>query len=537
MFSDFSWVADPTAWGGLGTLVLLEIVLGVDNLVFISILSSRLPPAERKQAFTIGLSLALVMRLVLLSTIAWIIGLTEPWFTLWGKAFSARDVILVVGGFFLLLKGTMELHERLEGPRPNEAKEENHAVFWQVITQIVVLDAIFSLDSVITSVGMVKELSVMMLAVIAAMLVMLLASRPLTQFVERHPTVIILCLGFLLMIGLSLILDGLGFHIPKGYLYAAIGFSIFVEGFNQLALRNRRNRITTRGFRESAARAVLELLGGGLPEHGNADLDMAALSRSDHRNKVFGPEERAIVARVIRFGGRTARYIMTPRHRIQCLDKNDPPENMLAVADAATHSYLPLICGETDEVIGVVDLRRLLLQYRETGKLDPEQAVIQAPMVFEHTSLPDLLDEFRKCPAPVAVILDEYGTAVGIVTPLDILSAIAGHMGEAAFDPDSLRRSDNSWILPGRLALDEVFHSLDITPDEELSSATPAGLLLERFGHIPVVGESLNCFGYHWEVVQMDGLRIEQIRVSRLPLKSEEPAFPENIAVQGCASL
>lgn len=537
MFSDFSWVADPTAWGGLGTLVLLEIVLGVDNLVFISILSSRLPPAERKQAFTIGLSLALVMRLVLLSTIAWIIGLTEPWFTLWGKAFSARDVILVVGGFFLLLKGTMELHERLEGPRPNEAKEENHAVFWQVITQIVVLDAIFSLDSVITSVGMVKELSVMMLAVIAAMLVMLLASRPLTQFVERHPTVIILCLGFLLMIGLSLILDGLGFHIPKGYLYAAIGFSIFVEGFNQLALRNRRNRITTRGLRESAARAVLELLGGGLPEHGNADLDMAALSRSDHRNKVFGPEERAIVARVIRFGGRTARYIMTPRHRIQCLNKNDSPENMLAVADAATHSYLPLICGETDEVLGVVDLRRLLLRYRETGKLDPEQAVIQAPMVFEHTSLPDLLDEFRQCPAPVAVILDEYGTAVGIVTPLDILSAIAGHMGEAAFDPDSLRRSDNSWILPGRLALDEVFHSLDITPDEELSSATPAGLLLERFGHIPVVGESLDCFGYRWEVVQMDGLRIEQIRVARLPLESEEHAFPEDIAVQGCASL
>ena len=210
---------------------------------------------------------------------------------------------------FFLLKGTMELHERLEGFQPTEDKAVHQAVFWQVITQIVVLDAIFSLDSIITSVGMVKELSIMMLAVIIAVLAMLLASRPLTEFVDRHPTVIILCLGFLLMIGLSLILEGLGYHIPKGYLYAAIGFSIVVEAFNQLALRNRRNRITTRGLRESAARAVLELLGGTTIPGGETEMEMAALGYSDCRDKVFRPEERAIVARVIRFGGRTVRYL------------------------------------------------------------------------------------------------------------------------------------------------------------------------------------------------------------------------------------
>ena len=228
MFLDFSWVAEPTAWGGLGTLILLEVVLGIDNLVFISILSSRLPEDKRRHAFTIGLSLALIMRLGLLSTVAWLIGLTKPWFSLFGYSFTARDIILLIGGLFLLLKGTMELHERLEGFQPTEEKAVHQAVFWQVITQIVVLDAIFSLDSIITSVGMVKELSIMMLAVIIAVLAMLLASRPLTEFVDRHPTVIILCLGFLLMIGLSLILEGLGYHIPKGYLYAAIGFSIVV---------------------------------------------------------------------------------------------------------------------------------------------------------------------------------------------------------------------------------------------------------------------------------------------------------------------
>ena len=168
MFLDFSWVAEPTAWGGLGTLILLEVVLGIDNLVFISILSSRLPEDKRRHAFTIGLSLALIMRLGLLSTVAWLIGLTKPWFSLFGYSFTARDIILLIGGLFLLLKGTMELHERLEGVQPTEDKAVHQAVFWQVITQIVVLDAIFSLDSIITSVGMVKELSIMMLAVIIA---------------------------------------------------------------------------------------------------------------------------------------------------------------------------------------------------------------------------------------------------------------------------------------------------------------------------------------------------------------------------------
>ena len=462
MFLDFSWVAEPTAWGGLGTLILLEVVLGIDNLVFISILSSRLPEDKRRHAFTIGLSLALIMRLGLLSTVAWLIGLTKPWFSLFGYSFTARDIILLIGGLFLLLKGTMELHERLEGVQPTEEKAVHQAVFWQVITQIVVLDAIFSLDSIITSVGMVKELSIMMLAVIIAVLAMLLASRPLTEFVDRHPTVIILCLGFLLMIGLSLILEGLGYHIPKGYLYAAIGFSIVVEAFNQLALRNRRNRITTRGLRESAARAVLELLG---------------------------------------------------RHKVQWLDSNESPEALLKLVGASKHAFLPVMCRDTDEVLGVVDLRELLWRYQKTGRFSLEASVVPVPMVFEHTGLPDVLDAFRQHPAPMGIVLDEYGSAVGVVTPMDILSAIAGHMGDVAPEPDSFRQPDGSWLLPGRMAVDEGLHTLGIQPEEELSCATMAGLLLERLGHIPAAGESLFFWGHLWTVASMDGLRIDQIRI------------------------
>ena len=189
----FDWMADPTAWLGLATLIVLEVVLGIDNLVFIAILADKLPEHQRNRARMIGLSLALIMRLALLASIAWVVTLTAPLFTLFGMDFSGRDLILIFGGMFLLFKGTMELHERLEGAAEHVGgKRTQHAVFWHVIAQIVVLDAVFSLDSVITAVGMVEEISIMMTAVIFAMALMMVASRPLMAFVSRHPTVVIL---------------------------------------------------------------------------------------------------------------------------------------------------------------------------------------------------------------------------------------------------------------------------------------------------------------------------------------------------------
>ncbi|MBN9338862.1 MAG: TerC family protein, partial [Comamonadaceae bacterium] len=233
------WVSDPSIWIGLFTLIVLEIVLGVDNLVFIAILADKLPPDQRDRARVIGLGLALGMRLVLLSAMSWLVTLTTPLFSVGPLSVSGRDLILLVGGLFLLFKATTELHERLEGTQHSSSDAPRaYASFGVVVAQIVLLDAVFSLDSVITAVGMVDHLAVMMAAVVIAMAVMLLASKPLTRFVNAHPTVVVLCLSFLLMIGLSLLAEGLGFHLPKGYLYAAIGFSIMIEFFNQWARRN-----------------------------------------------------------------------------------------------------------------------------------------------------------------------------------------------------------------------------------------------------------------------------------------------------------
>ena len=231
----------PTVWVGLLTLVPLEVVLGVDNLIFIAILADKLPPGQRDRARIIGLSLALLMRLGLLASISWVMSLTAPLISFWRLEISWRDLILIAGGVFLLIKATTEIHDRVEGER-ERARPRTHARFWPTVAQIVVLDAVFSLDSVITAVGMVDELYVMMAAVIIAVAAMLFASRPLTAFINQRPSLIILCLGFLLMIGLVLVVDGLGLHIPKGYVYAAIGFSLLIEILNQFAARAARAR-------------------------------------------------------------------------------------------------------------------------------------------------------------------------------------------------------------------------------------------------------------------------------------------------------
>jgi predicted tellurium resistance membrane protein TerC len=225
------WLTDPQIWIALATLTFLEIVLGVDNVIFISILSGKLPPAQQPKARRLGLLGAMITRVLLLFSLAWIIRLTHPLFTLWGTSLSGRDLILILGGLFLIAKSTHEIHDKLEGEEGHGSKRVA-ASFASVIIQIMLLDIVFSLDSVITAVGMVDELWVMVAAVIVAVLIMMWSAEPISAFVHRHPTVKMLALSFLLLIGVSLLLEGFGHHIPKGYIYFAMGFSVFVEAIN-----------------------------------------------------------------------------------------------------------------------------------------------------------------------------------------------------------------------------------------------------------------------------------------------------------------
>jgi predicted tellurium resistance membrane protein TerC len=236
------WLLDPHVWASFVTLAVLEIVLGIDNLVFVALLAGRLPQERQGKARVTGLALALATRLALLGSIAFLVHLTEPVISLRGWNFSWRDLVLLAGGGFLLFKGTREIHLRVEADEEHEPAGRRKAGFIGTIAQIVLFDIVFSLDSVITAVGIAEDIRVMVAAIVVAMMLMLAASKPLAVFIDRHPTVKMLALSFLLLIGMMLVADGCGFHVPRGYVYTAMGFSVLVESFNLLAERRRRTK-------------------------------------------------------------------------------------------------------------------------------------------------------------------------------------------------------------------------------------------------------------------------------------------------------
>ena len=228
----FEWVANPEAWVALATLTALEIVLGIDNIIFISIVVGRLPEERRNSARVIGLALAMITRIMLLLSLAWMMRLTNPLFTVFSQEISGRDIIMILGGLFLLWKSTQEIWESLEGAEEPEAQASAFSKYWMILGQIAIIDIIFSLDSVITAVGMADDVPVMVIAIVIAVGVMMVAAKSIGEFVDAHPSIKMLALSFLILVGVALVADGLHFHIPKGYIYFAMAFSLFVEVLN-----------------------------------------------------------------------------------------------------------------------------------------------------------------------------------------------------------------------------------------------------------------------------------------------------------------
>nr|WP_154324758.1 TerC family protein [Pantoea sp. 201603H] len=520
------WIADPSIWAGLVTLVVLELVLGIDNLVFIAILAEKLPPAQRDKARVTGLLLALVMRLLLLASISWLASLTPPLFTLAGHAFSARDLIMLTGGTFLLFKATMELNDRLEGGDDDDTTQKRTAKFWPVVAQIVVLDAVFSLDSVITAVGMVEHLPVMMAAVIIAIFLMLLASKPLTRFVNGHPTIVILCLSFLLMIGFSLVADGFGFHIPKGYLYAAIGFSVVIEGLNQLAQFNRRRFLSARlPLRKRTAEAVLRMLRGH-HEHAELDAETSSLVADNENQAIFNKQERLMIARVLGMGQRSVSSIMTSRHDIENIDLSDTPADIMAQLDRNQHTRIILTEG-SDDPIGVVHVIDLLHQSLHENSLDLRK-LLRQPLVFpEQLTLLQALEQFRSARTHFAFVVDEFGSLEGVVTLSDVMETIAGNLPNEGEELDArhdiMQSADGSWIANGHMPLDDLVMYLELPLDEKREYHTIAGLLMEYLQHIPRQGEEVTVGSYLFRTLDVDNHRVQKVQI--IPLSAPEPDY------------
>ena len=513
------WLFDPNIWVGLFTLVVLEIVLGIDNLIFIAILADKLPPHQRDKARLVGLSLAMIMRLGLLTVIAWLVKLTAPLIALGPLTFSGRDLILLVGGFFLLAKATMELHERVEGKLHVATGKRAYASFAAVVAQIIVLDAVFSLDAVITAVGMVDELGVMMAAVVISMGVMLFASKPLTRFVNAHPTVVVLCLSFLLMIGLSLIAEGLGFHIPKGYLYAAIGFSVVIELLNQLARRNFVKQDAHIPLRDRTADAVLRLLGStrGI-EPGD---EPAPVTSKQQRQKpdepTFELEERNMVSGVLSLSQRSVRSIMTNRSDISWINIEDDADTIRAQLLATPHGFFPVCRGELDEVIGVARAKDLIADLALSGAIDANH--IRVPIILPDASgVLKVMDRLKRSHGQLVIIADEYGTLQGLVTPIDILEAIAGEFPDEDEQPVVQDLGGGRWRVDGTADLHYLEHVLEVDAlvGDTDDYTSLAGLMLERFGTLPLVGDGIEIEGLRMEVEEVLERRIASVLVTRI---------------------
>lgn len=506
---------DPTVLAGLATLVVLEIVLGIDNLIFIAILSDKVPPHLRQKARVTGLTMALGMRIGMLFGISWLTNLTTPLFYFADFAVSGRDMILILGGLFLLLKATMELHEKLEGSQSRKTGPIKYAGFGSVVAQIVVLDAVFSLDAVITAVGMANHVSVMIVAVCIAMFLMILASNRLMNFVSRHPTVVILCLGFLLMIGFSLIVEGLGYHIPKGYLYAAIGFSVIIEFFNQTAQRNRQKNYEKIDARTRVSQAVLSLLGGS-PE--TPHLPAATSSGSKESElEAFNPQERLMINRVLQLANQQIRSIMTPRHDLYWIDTDDDTSTLEAdIKDCPYSTMIVAKAGELDEPAGFIlkkDLADMLIDSKSVANI---QTILRQPlMIPDKTPTLQALEQMKKSRIHHAFVIDEFGSLEGLVTLTDILEAIAGDIPED-HEPELFahkQQDDGSIVVNGMLTLQELGELIGEIELPEGEYTTVAGLALQVLHRIPKAGDSFILANWSVDVIEMDGHRISRLRL------------------------
>ncbi len=511
---------DPSIWAGLLTLIVLEIVLGIDNLVFIAILADKLPPKQRDKARVIGLSLALVMRLGLLSLISWMVTLTRPLFHVGDFGFSGRDLIMLAGGIFLLFKATTELHERLENQPESQEGNKSYASFWAVVAQIVVLDAVFSLDAVVTAVGMVSHLWIMMTAVVIAMGIMLLASKPLTRFVNAHPTVVVLCLSFLLMIGLSLVAEGFGFHIPKGYLYAAIGFSILIELFNQIARRNFIRHQARRPLRERTAEVIMRLMGG---KQSQATGNSAQPEKSLPVTETFKDEERYMITGVLTLASRSVRSLMTPRGDISWVNAESPPDDIRRQLLDTPHSLFPVCRGELDEIIGVVRAKELLVALDKGVDVSQFAASTPAIIVPETLDPLNLLGVLRRAKGSIVIVSNEFGVVQGLITPLDVLEAIAGEFPDEDETPDIVADGDG-WLVKGGTDLHSLEQLLDVHCLVEAGAdhASLAGRLISLHEMIPQAGEVIDIENLHFTIIAATEYRIDLVRVTRDPLDLHE---------------
>lgn len=419
---------NPTVWIGLLTLILLEIVLNIDNLIFVAMLSGKLPPTQRDKARFIGLSFSLTIRLILLTTISWMITLTNPIFSNKYFNFSGRDFILLSGGLFLLFKATIELHEKLEGYINHHKYNKNYSGFWIIVIQIIFIDIIFSLDSIITAVGMINQLFIMIFAVIIATIIMLIASKTLTKFINTHKTIVVLCLTLLLIVGSSLILESFGIYIPKIYIYISIGFALLIEIFNQITFYNLLRYQSLQPIRKYIVEFIFNLI-----KKNNKTKKTKKYKFYYNRYNIltsyvneFEYNEKYIITNILTLGYKSIRSIMTLRQEIIWINTNHDLNQIKMTLLKTPHNLIPVCKGVLDNIIGIVTARELLM-YLNYKKMNIEKIYSgMFPIIIPDTlHLIHVITVLKKNKKNIIIVVNKFGIVQGLITPLDILKMIS----------------------------------------------------------------------------------------------------------------
>ncbi|WP_343187602.1 transporter associated domain-containing protein [Buchnera aphidicola (Periphyllus koelreuteriae)] len=514
---------NPSAWTGLLALIIIEIVLGMDNIIFLTILVKKLHPKQRKKAKNIGLILSLFIRISFLSLISWSTSLTNPFYSNQYITLSVREVIFLTGGIFLSFVSLLELNDKLCNRHVKENKKKNYSNFWLTICQIVIMDSIFSLDSIITAIGIANNIIVMTLAIIISMCFMLYVLKSIKKFIHKYKAIVVLCLGFLLMIGMSLILEVLGFYIPKTYLYTAIGFSIFIEVFNQLSKYNFLLYQYTRPIRTRVLEKFLQII--------KIEKQKTKHIKNEKKNKKyfskeysnFKKEEKYMIYSLLNLAIRSIKSMMTPRIEISWININKPINEIKKKLLDTPHSLFPICKGELDKIIGVVRAKELLFII-ENNKNILNFVSKNKPIIILETLNPiNLLKILKKSKGNIIIVINKFNIVQGLITPLDFLKAIAGDFPDADETPDIIKEK-NSWLVKGSTDLHSLKQFLNIKNffKVQTTHASIAGLLIETKGEIPSKGDIIKISSLNFKIIKVTNYTINLIRITKKNKKKKK---------------
>nr|BET44345.1 MAG: TerC family protein [Candidatus Aschnera chinzeii] len=509
------WINDPTMWAGLFTLIILEIILGIDNLLFITIFVEKLPMPLNNKARITGLFCALVMRIVLLFSFTFIISFTTPIISFAKYNFSARDLLIFFGGCFLLFKASSELNERLRDKEDKINRKSKTAKFWSVVIQIIILDAIFSLDSVITAIGIIDNIHLMIIAIVISIALMIIASKGLIIFVNNHPNIIIICLVFLFMIGIVMITDSLGYEISKSYLYISLGVAIFIEICNELYSLNQSNLFKKKFFYNNNAKYILQILNyeRTISNHiySNSNFNCSTID-------IMNLQDYQIVLLLLQFTQRTVNSIMIPINYADSIAMYSSKQQLLSLLKSTNHTNLVIVGDSLSNIpIGIVNIREIIKQYLNKKKIDLYKIIKQPLIFFEKLSLFDALQQFANTNISFAFVIDQLGVIKGILTLSDIINTITTNVviSSKKFDLRyHVKHYNNSMLVNSMMRIEDLKLYIPITIDKIRSYETIGGLLMSRLQKIPVVGDYIIIDNWIFEVFEATTIKLKKILIT-----------------------